>query len=498
MNKILALLLCITMSCMLSAQDIRWGSSHTLKNNEYISNLIAEDANGIYVLRRGAQRWGSAAVIIEHYSPDMKLQYSRKIKEIDKNNVFFQDFFEYNDKLFITFTQYRAKERKHILFYQEVNKHTGALVGQGLSLATSTSKSKNLQGKFDYAPSPDSSKAVIFFSEAPNTRTQSWGADATSNKFTVKVLDDKFEKVWREKITLPYDENLYEHRQIEVDNDGNVYILAKIYDNRVRERVRGKANYKYKIIALREGEKRKEYDLYLEDKFITDITFKLDRRTNDIICSGFYSERNSQGFKGAFFLAIDKQTKEISRANTKAFSVDFMSNFMRERRAERGGEVYDFNMRDIILRTDGGAVLIAEQFFVTTNSQRDFNTGMWYYSYQYNYNDIIAVNINPDGTIAWSTFVPKWQRSTNPMYSSFSKAVVSDKIYFVFNERISRRGDVMLATVNADGTVDMKDLFRNKESGVIIRPMVCRQVSDGEMIIYGEWRRKYKFGRIRF
>ena len=498
MKQLFFLILCTLTFHNLIAQDIHWGSSHTHKNNEFISRLIAEDANGIYVLRRGVLRRDSRPAIIEHYSPDMKLQYSQRIKEIEKTNVFFQDFFEYNKKLFITFTQYIPKERKHILFCQEVDKHIGKLLGQGLSLATSTSKSRNLQGKFDYMPSPDSSKAVIFFSEAPDTRNRDWRSDASSNKFTVKVLDENFKKVWGKKITLPYDENLYEHRQIEVDNDGNVYILAKIYDKRIREKVRGKANYKYKIIVLREDEKRKEYDLYLEDKFITDITFKLDRRTNDIICSGFYSERNSDGFKGAFFLAIDKETKEISRANTKAFSVDFMSNFMRERRAEKGGEVFDFNMRDIVLRTDGGAVLIAEQFFVTTNSQRDFNTGQVFFNYQYNYNDIIAVNINPDGTIAWSTFVPKWQRSSNPIYSSFSQAVVSDKIYFVFNERISKRGDVMLATVNADGTVDMKDLFRNKESGVIIRPMVCRQVSDGEMIIYGEWGRKYKFGRIRF
>jgi len=313
MNKILVLLFSIMISGLLSAQDIHWGSSHTHKNNEYISRLIAEDANGIYVLRRGAQRRDSRPAIIEHYSPDMKLQYSRKIKEIEKTNVFFQDFFEYNKKLFITFTQYIPKERKHILFYQEVDKHTGELVGQGLSLATSTSKSKYLQGKFDYMPSPDSSKAVIFFSEAPDTRNRDWRADASSNKFTVKILDENFKKVWREKVTLPYDENLYEHRQIEVDNDGNVYILAKIYDRRIREKVRGKANYKYKIIALREGQERKEYDLYLEDKYITDITFKLDRRTNNIVCSGFYSERNSTGFKGAFFLAIDKETKEHAR-----------------------------------------------------------------------------------------------------------------------------------------------------------------------------------------
>lgn len=199
MNKVFVLLFCITMSAVLSAQDIRWGSSHTHKNNEYISKLISEDTNGIYVLRIGASRRGNRGVIIEHYSPDMKLQYSRRIKEIEKNNVFFQEFFEYNKKLFITFTQYIAKERKHILFYQEVDKHTGELVGQGLSLATSTSKSRNLQGKFDYTPSPDSSKAVIFFSEAPDTRNRVWGADAASNKFTIKVLDSNFEKVWREK-----------------------------------------------------------------------------------------------------------------------------------------------------------------------------------------------------------------------------------------------------------------------------------------------------------
>jgi len=500
MKQIILFVLGILIFNGLPAQNVHWGSSHTHKNGEYISKLIAEDDKGIYVLRRGAQRRDSRAVIIEHYSPDMKLQYSRKITEIDKTNVFFQDFFEYNKKLFITFTQYRAKEQKHILFYQEVNKHTGELVGNGLSLMTSTSKSKYLQGTFDYEPSPDSSKAVIFFSEAPNTRVMSYGADRSSNQFSIKVLDDKFEKVWSKKVTLPYDANLYEHRQIEVDNDGNVYILAKIYDNRIREKVRGKANYKYKIIALREGEERREYDLYLEDKFITDITFKLDRRTNDIICSGFYSERNSEGFKGSFFLAIDKVSKEVSRTGTKEFDVDFMSNFMRERRAKRGGEVYDFNMRDIVLRTDGGAVLIAEQFFVRVDNN---NFGAYYnnfnnFRYIYHYNDIVVININPDGSIAWNTFVPKWQRSTNAIYSSFSKAVIRDKIYFVFNESINRRSDVMLATVHADGRVDMKDMFKNKESGVIIRPSVCEQVDKNEMIIYGEYGRKYKFGRITF
>lgn len=499
MKQVFAILLFALMSVMSSAQEVKWGPELKRKPNEFINKFIAQDASGFYVLRTENEGANRSIPIIEHYSSRMKLKYSKKLEGIDRRDVFFNDFFHFNDRLFVIFTQYKAKDKQHILFYQEVSKKSGRLVGKGLSLATSNSKARHLQGHFDYEISPDSSKAVILYSEAPRRGFGGFTSFSTaSNKFTVKVLDENFEKVWYKKIDLPYDEELYEHKKIQVDEEGNVYILAKIYDKVVRDKKRGKANYKYKIIALRDkGEDKIEYDLFLKDKFISDITFKLNNKTNDIICSGFYSERNSVGIKGAFFFTVDKETKDISRDGIKAFSTDFMSNFMRERRAKRGGELNGFDMRDIVLRSDGGAVLLAEQFFVRRYEYTNPN-GSIDYRYTYYHNEIIAVNINPDGSIAWNAYIPKFQQSSSPAFSSFSKAVVKDKIYFIFNERIAKRSPVILATVDAKGKVNMKDLFRNKDVDVVTRPVVCKQISKNEMIVYGELRRKYKFGKIIF
>ncbi len=483
------------------AQEVKWGEELKRKPNEFIDKFIAQDAKGFYVLRTESEGANRDVPIIEHYSHRMHLKYSKKLDGIDRRDVFFNDFFHYNDRLFVIFTQYIAKEKKHVLFYQEVSKRTGKLLGKGYSLASAKSKARHLQGQFDYKISPDSSKAVIFYSEAPSRVFGGFTSflSNSSNRFTVRVLDENFEKVWVKKMNLPYDEDLYSHQKIDVDDEGNVYILAKIHDKVARDKKQGKANYKYKIIALRNnGEEKIEYDLFLKDKFISEITFKLNNKTSNIICSGFYSERNSAGIKGAFYFTVDKESKEISRSDLKAFSPEFMSNFMREKRAKKGRELYGFHMRDIVLRSDGGAVLIAEQFYVTTIREFDPNTNTYQDRYIYNFDEIIIVNINPDGSIAWNTYIPKYQRSSSPMFSSFSKAVVRDKIYFIFNERIAKRAPVMLATVSADGSVDMKDLFRNKDVDVVTRPSVCQQISRNEMIVYGELRRKYKFGKITF
>ncbi len=500
MKQFFALLFFAFLSATSFAQDVKWGPELKRSPNEFIEKFIAQDAKGFYVLRIENGGLTRNVPIIEHYSNRMQLKYSKKLDGIDRRDVFFNDFFHYNDKLFVIFTQYIAKKKQHVLFYQEVSKRSGRMMGKGLSLATIDSKARHLQGHFDYEISPDSSKAVIFYSEAPK---RSFGGFTSfsalaSNHFTVKVLDENFEKVWYKKMNLPFDSDLYEHKKIDVDEDGNVYILAKIYDKVLRDKKNGKANYKYKIIALRNnGEEKIEYDLFLKDKFISDITFKLNNKTNDIICSGFYSERNSAGIKGAFFFTVDKKTKDISREGMKAFSTEFMSNFMRERRAKKGRELYNFDMRDIVLRSDGGAVLIAEQFYVTTYRTTN-GDGSSQINYTYNFDEIIVVNINPDGSIAWNTFIPKFQRSSTPMFSSFSKAVVRDKIHFIFNERIAKRAPVMLATVDSKGKVSMKDLFRNKDVDVVTRPIVCKQISKNEMIVYGELRRKYKFGKITF
>ena len=189
-----------------------------------------------------------------------------------------------------------------------------------------------------------------------------------------------------------------------------------------------------------------------------------------------------------------------------------------------------FALDKLVLRSDGGALLIAEQFYVEEYEIRNngaFATPGFYgppvgstytREYIYNYNDIIIVNIRPDGEIEWATRIPKQQISSNDggYYSSYAVSIVRDKIYFVYNdseenydrnERInqtyeftggSKRSLIAVAEVSRDGSLEIFPLFKNRDVDIITRPKMCMQVGKNDMIIYGEKGRDYRFGSVEF
>ena len=245
---------------------------------------------------------------------------------------------------------------------------------------------------------------------------------------------------------------------------------------------------------------------------------------------------------------MDTKTKQVYNKNLKEFDFEFLTEYMSEskkekaRKAEREGnekkapELYNYSLDNLILRSDGGALLIAEQYFVY--ERYDYNDpfyyGGWYgYRYSrfnrfydpyyrgntqrdvyYNYNDIIIVNIRPNGEIEWTARIPKQQETINDggYYSSYAYSVVRDKIYFVFNDNArnfdgesnriynynGRNSVVAMATLSKDGSVVTEPLFSNRDADVIARPMICRQIGKREMMIYGELGRSYRFGKLTF
>jgi hypothetical protein len=163
----------------------------------------------------------------------------------------------------------------------------------------------------------------------------------------------------------------------------------------------------------------------------------------------------------------------------------------------------------LIIREDGGALLVGEQAFeyvVQTKNQ---------YTYHYVRNDIVFININPDGSIEWMKRVPKKQHTVNDngIYSSYSVSVMKDKIYLIYNDHVKNIGRTdpkklkfmkkpskavtMLAVMDAKGEVQKKALFPAKDHKTIVRPGFYLQDSKS-VIIYSESGRNYRFGNIEF
>ena len=161
--------------------------------------------------------------------------------------------------------------------------------------------------------------------------------------------------------------------------------------------------------------------------------------------------------------------------------------------------------------------MVAEQYYVYQQSYRYWDGTIRYDNF-YNYNDIIIVNIQPDGVIEWSTRIPKRQETLNDggYYSSYAMATVRDRFYFIYNDNSrnyrntgndnrrylynfnGRYSVVVVSEVTKDGAVNTFPLFTNRDADVITRPKICRQTGSRRMMVYGEIGRNYRFAKLEF
>ena len=190
--------------------------------------------------------------------------------------------------------------------------------------------------------------------------------------------------LWKKDITLPYKDELFDIETFKVDNHGNVYLLGLLYKDKRKTKRNGEANYQYKVLSYTDnGSNNKEYSVSLPDRFLTDMQIGV-RANKDIVCAGFYSENGKLSIRGTFFLSIDAETKEIKTKSFKEFDINFITQNMTENQAEKAKkreekgkdvELYEYDLDKLIVRSDGGAMLIGEQYFVKVITYTQFVNG---------------------------------------------------------------------------------------------------------------------------
>lgn len=495
-SRLLLLGLLTLLSHGLCAQTLNWGPQQRYARNTTINEIIGQDDRGYYVHLSRNGLFSASTPMVAHYRHDHTLRYQSPLRPLANRNVMVSHFWHYNDHLHVYFTSYQRNTGDQVLYSHAINKSTGRLTGKPVALTRARTFNRSDMGTLLFAAAMDSSHAVILHRSSVINGLFQRPQLAT---FQLQVLDSAQAPLWDRLVQTPFNDNLIDIERVSVDAQGTAYVLARIYEQRRVERRRGEANYFYKLMVYRRDQKDPTtYDLALDDLFITDITFKVNR-SGRIVCSGFYSERRTYSMKGAFYFTINPVTQAIEGQGQQPFDTDFLAQLMSRRSARKGRELRRFYLDDLILRSDGGAVLIAEEYFVTTNTyytgtgvNRVANT-----TYTYHYDDIIVVNLNPDATIAWAASIPKDQSGSSRAFSSYALGIGRGAIHFVFNERISRRAPVMLASVDTQGSVSLKELFSNRNEGILTRPQLCRQVTRNELILFGEGnRRRYKFGRL--
>lgn len=334
-------------------------------------------------------------------------------------------------------------------------------------------------------------------------------SDKKNEHHSIKVFDENFNKLWEKEFELPYKDKRFKLQEVKVSDSGEVFILGKVYP---REKKEKGGNYYYELFKIVEGNVSST-KISVEDHFVATLGLDLTQE-NKLSCIGFYSNVNENRFKGVCSFILN--AKNINIENI-AFS-PFTEQFLKDKYGEsKDKELRNVKFKDISYPKDGGMIITAEEFFITTTYVHNQYGG--YRSISYNFDDIIVLRLDREGKLKWARNINKAQTSnyfSDPLMS-FGTAQYNNDKYLVLNAhkkmgelsggRIKFRESFLwkatknntnlyIVKLDPDGDFIYKSLLSNKEEETPFNCRFIEQVSDNELILYGQRKNKKQFLKI--
>lgn len=516
------LLLLLSTWLPLSGQEsssLQWGPSYRSPSNTTLEKVVGFTPEHIFFLREKNTSALSAKskIYMERFTRDLKLQHSEEIVlRYENKDVTLEDVLYLNNQLYLLTSYANQSHKKVYLFMQKLSDRQMRPTGSAKKIAEGPLIRNQFGRAYDFQLAADSSHLLVY-QQVPT-------GSKDPERFVMHVFDRDLQLKWEREVMLPYPDEQFSIREYRVDDQGKVYVMGAVYEAGMRNR---RLASHFLVLEYQPGDLAPvEWKIGLDNKFITDLTFRI-AKNEDLICSGFYSERDGQSAKGTCYFRLEAATHRVVIQTWQPFDFQFraeeLSNRGRQKAFEaetqgdekRAAELFRYNLDELVLRTDGGALLVAEQFYVQERYNR-FWDGTIQVTYWYYYNDLVVVNIQPSGAIEWAVRIPKEQVSVDDggYYSSYIMATVRDRLYFLFNDNSrnfdpnNRQGQlfsfsgsqpvIALAEVRKDGTLTVAPLASNQEGSVLARPKASRQIGGRLLLMVGEWGRNVRLGNVIF
>ena len=350
-----------------------------------------------------------------------------------------------------------------------------------------------------WEPSQDTTK-MMFSAMLDNN------SDERDFETYVSVVDKDFNKVWEQKFKLPYTEEQVSASSWAVNDKGDVFLLAKVYEGNSnseskRDKSKGKRvpNYNMRLFRFSQGTKEAvEFELSLKDAFIKGATLEISKN-GDVNCLGFFANERRGATRGVFLMRLSGADGSVSLANKRSFTEEDLdilgnSNTQKDKDGEEGISD-EFKFEQVVLSDDGSIFLTAEENFVVTRSY--YNGRTWQTVTTYYSNDIVVVSINPAGEVTRLTLIPKRQAFGSPTFESFATLVTPKAVHFFYNDDVDnlkkpfgsrpkyissfRDCVATMTTLSGDAKPKRRELFGKDDVDQLFIPGDSHQYSANDM-----------------
>lgn len=408
------------------------------------------------------------------------VKYDAQLREVWSNEVLEQngrrniDFVTViGEHILVFMSEFFPKEKVIKTFYYAYDLEGNQLADQALLSVYPNQREQKVD--LQYVLSPNK-RRLLCYKNLQNRQE--------AEKILYFLFDDEGDLVSNGEVDIRYPDERFRVRSLRVSNLGNIYILGQFF---VSNRVRNPDDFRYLIVKHELAAQTESFEIPVDigNRFISNLAFRLDREEN-IYLAGFYSNEREDQLAGTLFQKISPQG-ELLIESAQPFSPRFLSNYLSSGQIDRGRELRNFQMNPedgIILRSDGGVLMLAEKFYITYQTYRDYY-GMPVDREVFHFDDVILTSIDGSGQIEWQAIVEKRQQSEQPASLSFFNAIGPSGIYLFYEYK--PRGaafNVYYNRIGINGSVDRrKPLFPNYRYGNEYYPRFSEQISNDEAIM---------------
>jgi hypothetical protein len=305
--------------------------------------------------------------------------------------------------------------------------------------------------------------------------------EQTQQTYRISVCDSALLPLFRKDIVVESGNHNFSSLDVALSDSGDIYLLGLQYTT--DKKVKGPNESFYALYAcFKDSEHHVYKELKSNDKYLTDAGLAVDNRNGAVVVAGFYSDQSTNSTAGVFYYAMKATAPDSGQVSLSPFSEAFLKKFLFGKK-EGGKELVNYSIDRLLLRRDGGAVLVAESYNTYTHSYYDYFTQMLISHTYYEYGNILTLSVNKDGTLLWSDVLTKEHNSVDDegFYSSYCSAVYFSKMYFIYNKFIDTKTSVMLSSVSGTGEQNTMVLFNNVEN-VLAVPKAAKQI-DPEILL---------------
>jgi hypothetical protein len=357
----------------------------------------------------------------------------------------------FQNNILVFYSSY-SKENNRLEIYFDSYNSLGKLIESKRKLGETTITKYNDLEKIRILISPDKESLGIYINEADD-----------DNQNIHLITYSTQENTSNKDFKIKYGNELLYLNNFLLDNNGNLYVSGQLKN---KENKKQKSQYLFCYISSINSLIEKVVSDF--NTPISDVIIKFNPIKNEIICGGISVDNNSYSGSSIKLLIAD------SIFNFRELNYSIQGSSLKDLIGERnssGISLDNYTMQDLILREDGGALLVAEAQYLSEYSFYDQFTQTFNRRTEYHFDNIVLFSVSPNEKIDWCKVIKKEQVSMDDfgIFSSFASYVNNDEIGFIYNKDSGRNFELMNVIITKDGELTSKRINKSNIDAIIPR-----------------------------